>query len=210
MEEKRELVLNVTNRLLKTLGGLFAFCILFFVIFLLLGRTTIPVVVLVMSMGLFGGFISIQRRLKKLGCDDLRLMANSWAYIFLAPFSGSVLAVILYCLFISKMVQGGLFPEFEAGDGSSPADLTRLFNCHAKDYTDYAKLVVWSFLAGFSESLVTNVLGNFVSTATDSQNRVEQRAGTDRGSDASGRSHAAFLNSYAPEDEGLYDAYPGR
>ena len=22
------------------------------------------------------------------------------------------------------------------------------------------------------------------------------------------RSHAAFLNSYAPEDEGLYDAYP--
>jgi hypothetical protein len=25
-----------------------------------------------------------------------------------------------------------------------------------------------------------------------------------------GRSHAAFLNSYAPEDEGLYDAYPAR
>lgn len=23
------------------------------------------------------------------------------------------------------------------------------------------------------------------------------------------QSHAAFLNSYAPEDEGLYDAYPG-
>jgi hypothetical protein len=24
------------------------------------------------------------------------------------------------------------------------------------------------------------------------------------------RSHAAFLNGYAPEDEGLYDAYPAR
>lgn len=24
------------------------------------------------------------------------------------------------------------------------------------------------------------------------------------------RSHAAFLHSYAPEDEGLYDAYPTR
>jgi hypothetical protein len=24
------------------------------------------------------------------------------------------------------------------------------------------------------------------------------------------RSHAAFLSSYAPEDEGLYDAYPAR
>jgi ferredoxin len=24
------------------------------------------------------------------------------------------------------------------------------------------------------------------------------------------RSHSAFLNSYAPEDEGLYDAYPAR
>lgn len=24
------------------------------------------------------------------------------------------------------------------------------------------------------------------------------------------RSHAAFLNSYAPEDEGLYDDYPAR
>jgi hypothetical protein len=24
------------------------------------------------------------------------------------------------------------------------------------------------------------------------------------------RQHSAFLNSYAPEDEGLYDDYPGR
>ena len=24
------------------------------------------------------------------------------------------------------------------------------------------------------------------------------------------RDHSAFLNSYAPEDEGLYDAYPAR
>ena len=24
------------------------------------------------------------------------------------------------------------------------------------------------------------------------------------------RNHSAFLNGYAPEDEGLYDAYPGR
>ena len=24
------------------------------------------------------------------------------------------------------------------------------------------------------------------------------------------RTHAAFLNGYAPEDEGLYDAYPAR
>ena len=24
------------------------------------------------------------------------------------------------------------------------------------------------------------------------------------------RNHAAFLNGYAPEDEGLYDAYPAR
>ncbi len=24
------------------------------------------------------------------------------------------------------------------------------------------------------------------------------------------RNHSAFLNSYAPEDEGLYDAYPAR
>jgi hypothetical protein len=27
---------------------------------------------------------------------------------------------------------------------------------------------------------------------------------------ATTRSHTAFLNGYAPEDEGLYDAYPAR
>jgi hypothetical protein len=103
--------------------------------------------------------------------DDLLLLARSWVYILLSPLVGGVLALLLYILFISGLVEGDLFPRFEADADVSRGDdsnsLMALVRVHAASYEDYAKLVFWSFLGGYSEKFVTNIISRFESTQSD-------------------------------------------
>ena len=41
-----------------------------------------------------------------------------------------------------------------------------LFQVQGVGYKDYAKLIFWCFLAGYSESFVTNIISRFESTST--------------------------------------------
>lgn len=129
---------------------------------------------MVVLSGAIGGFISLQRRLKTMSRDDLLLLARSWVYVLLSPLVGGILALLLYFLFMADLLKGDLFPLFtevlptEAGDGSQPTSrtgLTLLFNIQGVGYADYAKLVFWCFLAGYSESFVTNIISSFESSA---------------------------------------------
>lgn len=126
----------------------------------------VPIWIVVMAFGVCGGFISVQRRLKTFEDDDLQLLAISWPYVFLSPVAGGVLSTILYMLFVSELLSGHLFPAFIPGSESG-MDFSRLMNCTAKDYTDYAKLTFWSFVAGFSESFVTDIIGSFAKSAQE-------------------------------------------
>jgi hypothetical protein len=69
-------------------------------------------VTIVIAADVIGGFVGLQRRLKDLTIQDLTLMSNSWIYTCLSPLVGGVLALLLYILFISKLVSGDLFPLF--------------------------------------------------------------------------------------------------
>jgi len=113
--------------------------------------------------GAIGGFVSIQRRLKRLPKADLSLFAESWVYIALAPLVGAVLALLVYLLFLSDLLgSGGLFPVFvEDSPIKNSQGIQRLFDQHGKSFQDYAKLLVWAFVAGFSETFVTNIIGQF-------------------------------------------------
>jgi hypothetical protein len=64
---------------------------------------------------------------------------------------GAVFSIVLMILFMSGLVKGGLFPEFSA--------LTLL----PTEHKDYALLFFWSFIAGFAEQFVPDVLDHFVS-----------------------------------------------
>jgi len=163
MATKIELVKQVTRRLFLSLFCLILLSILTVIVFRLAGKS-LSVFGAVMMFGIFGGFVSVQRRLKQLTHEDLELLATSWPYVFLSPVTGGALAVILYLMFIGKILAGDLFPAFVAGN-TTATDFSRLLECTAKDYSDYAKLMFWAFVAGFSESFVTDIISSFAKSA---------------------------------------------
>lgn len=122
----------------------------------------------VMLAGVVGGFVSLQRRIKTLSNDDLQLMAESSLYTWLAPITGGLLASVLHLLFLSGLLAGTLFPEFKAS-GSLSNDthgLVELLHMHCEKPEDYGKLLFWSFVAGFSEKFVVDIIGQFEQGAT--------------------------------------------
>jgi hypothetical protein len=62
--------------------------------------------------------------------------------ILVSPILGAVFAIILYFFFAGGLVTGSLFPEFKL----------------PLDGINVAKLVIWSFIAGFAERFVPDRL----------------------------------------------------
>lgn len=121
--------------------------------------------------GLIGGFVGLQRRLKELTVTDLELIAASWIYTCLSPLVGGMLALLLYVLFLSGLLSGDLFPHFEADENlENITSFTSIFNQHGSSYKEYAKLIFWCFIAGFSERFVTDVISRFEGAAVKSIN----------------------------------------
>ena len=167
-QERFDLVKHISCRLLKALLIWLVVCIAILVGSLLFsGR--VPVTMATLCFGILGGFISLHRRLKVMSIYDLRLLGGSWNYTILSPFVGGLLGSILYILFISELISGELFPKFvlDDDDRAKPGSLMfqDLLQVRAAEIADYAKLLIWSFIAGFSEKFVINVLGQFESSA---------------------------------------------
>jgi hypothetical protein len=145
---------------------------------------------IVLGLGALGAFVSLQRRLKSLSSDDLRLLAESWFHAWLSPLVGGILATVLYCLFLAGLLGGELFPSFcqgiltlpgnGAAEPNRPSGFAALFRCTADGPRDYAKLMFWSFLAGFSEKFVVDIIGHFESQGT----RQTQSSNEPRGTEA--------------------------
>lgn len=94
-------------------------------------------------------------------------VAASHAMIALRVGVGGTAAVILYFFFESGLVSGLAFPDLEAL-GFAPVHLAGTAEGAGAEHTplgvsvpnaDLSKLMVWSFLAGFSEKLVPTILG---------------------------------------------------
>jgi len=166
MSTKTSLVRDVSVRLLSALGILIGITLCIFLILIYTDKVaTLP---LVLIFGALGAFISLQRRLKELSEEDLKLIRNSRAFTWLAPVAGAVMAGILYLLFISGLLAGQLFPEFYLDEDVTVTaeGIARIFQIKSDEPSAYAKLLFWSFVAGFSERFVTDIIGQF---ATDAQ-----------------------------------------
>jgi len=127
-----------------------------------------PMVAVVVGLGALGGFVGLQRRLKGLPVEDLQLLATSWLYALLSPLVGGVLALVLYALFMSGLLAGELFPKL-CPETSKDVEYaySKLLRCAPETVTAYAKLFFWSFVAGFSERFVVDIIGQFEHQATE-------------------------------------------
>jgi len=154
-------LLKITKRLiLMTLFALIVVALLFGVT-LIFGKKFM-VSWACFGCGLIGGFVSIQQRLKKIGDEELELLSRSWFQILLIPIYGGVFALVLYLAFLGNIVDGAMFPKFYVPEFAIPPsseDMKKLFtSTYPAAGVDFAKLIFWSFLAGFSERLVPQII----------------------------------------------------
>ena len=122
------------------------------------------------SCGIIGGFVSMQQRLRKLSDDELGLLAGSFFQIVLVPIFGGVFALVLYCMFLSGILSGDLFPAFympmPSPDGPDTAFVSSLLlKTYPATGPDLAKFLFWSFVAGFSERFVPQFVTSFAAKA---------------------------------------------
>jgi hypothetical protein len=163
MNERITQLRTVSNRLVWSLAALVAVGISGALIAGWYSRP-LPTPVAVLFVGFVGGFVGLQRRLKTLPAEDLTLLANSWVSIALSPIAGAILAELVYLLFISGLLAGNMFPTFVPDNqGGTSQGFKAILEVHCPAASDYAMVLFWSFVAGFSEKFVTNIISQFES-----------------------------------------------
>lgn len=112
-------------------------------------------------MGALGGFISSQRRMQSIAGvgESLTDMTNLYFWsstLAASAMSGAVFATVLYMLFAGGLVQGKLFPILMGAEFRAAPE-------------DFAKLLIWSFIAGFAERFVPDTLDRLVAKSAKEQ-----------------------------------------
>jgi hypothetical protein len=152
----------VTYKLVSlTAACMFLLLIIFYVVNLRqLDKTYL--VAYVFLAGLIGGFVSIQQRLPTIGVNELRELSSSWLSILLIPINGGIFALVLMLLFLSGIIEGAMFPEYTHAsidhEKLIESFVLWLTTTFPKSGPDIAKLLFWSFVAGFSERFVPQII----------------------------------------------------
>lgn len=116
----------------------------------------LPFLMSIVVPGIVGGLISTVQRIQVAHFDknadlDLAQLERGNSGIYLSPFLGGVFALVLFFLFAGGFVMGDLFPKVTV-------DSLLVSGIESLEYKDMAKIVIWSFLAGFAEKLVPDRL----------------------------------------------------
>ncbi len=162
MSTRRQNTLIITKRLIILSGATLLIISLVFGSSLYFGGKLMMSWVCLMC-GILGGFVSIQQRMKDISTEELNLLAKSWYQALLIPIYGGIFALVLYLFFISELLTGQFFPAFSfptVSPNGLDTDSLRDFltNTYPKTGQDFAKLLIWSFIAGFSERFVPQVI----------------------------------------------------
>ncbi|KAA9340324.1 hypothetical protein [Adhaeribacter soli] len=129
----------------------------------------VPPILIVIYAGAMGGLISMLQRYNNLPregdpINSIPGLMQYWSRMFIPAINGAFFAALLYIILIGKLISGGPFPEFAESpfsNGSSISDF--LLESVPDSPGSYAKLIVWSFIAGFAERFVPETLTRFVS-----------------------------------------------
>ena len=144
----------------------------------LIAQLRLPFILLVMLSGMLGAFFSALTRLYNIDQISVALISplatkldgrHLLMYSFVPLMVGAIGSVALYWGFVSKLVEGGLFPKLCCkGEAMTCTQLVEVLNNYGpKEAADYGKVLIWAVIAGFSERFVPDLLQ---SLAAQSQN----------------------------------------
>jgi hypothetical protein len=119
---------------------------------------TTYVLVMTASIGAMGGFVSLLQRLKNSPgsyTDELLELQHAHVSVLCQAVSlGGIFALVLLAMFEGGIVSGAVFPSAPTGDIS----FTRLGGAIYDSAAELAKVMFWSFVAGFAERLVPDMI----------------------------------------------------
>jgi hypothetical protein len=152
----RRLIILTAGALLF-FGGLFALTLYF--------ESRLMISWVVFVCGIIGGFVSIQQRVKRIPDKELSLLCGSWFQILLIPIFGAVFSLVLYCIFLSGLLNSNIFPVFHfpvpPKTGANTDFIVKVLReTYPLTGPDLAKLIFWSFVAGFAERFVPQIISN--------------------------------------------------
>lgn len=115
--------------------------------------------------GFLGAYLSrliaFQNTAVALSVDDLE-NGYSWHFLMVRLLVGGLSSVILYFVISGHLIGGELFPAPENGASGGFGDLWTVHNGAGMPYegpsANFAKLIVWCFIAGFSERFLPDSL----------------------------------------------------
>lgn len=136
-----------------------------------LGQIAVTMIVFVILPGGLGALFSrlqtFQSELSTLNYDRIVSYFQP-RYVFIRLLVGAVGAITLYFVFLGSLLGGSLFPTLTQVDAQTGATALIVAGS-GPDLINAGKLMFWSFLAGFSERLVTGTLGRFEKKAEEAQ-----------------------------------------
>jgi hypothetical protein len=160
--ERQQFLQLITKKLvILTSGSMVIVAIIFYLIELNKGERAY-LVFYVFLTGVIGGFVSIQQRLPEIGLSELRELSTSLFTILLIPINGGIFAMVLMAMFVSGILEGALFPRYIHAvidrDDLVYSFVSWLKTTFPASGPDIAKLLFWSFVAGFSERFVPQII----------------------------------------------------
>jgi hypothetical protein len=167
-ERYRGHIVKTTSLLLGiwliVVGGLSSLCFWY-------DQVLVGTLLLVMFAGATGGFVSLQRRVQSIPTDGDPLysifqLENGLTSVYLSPLSGAIFAVVLFLIFLANLVGGMIFPKVTGFDFQLGAVGWKAIP-PTEPAVEYAKLMVWSFIAGFAERFVPDALDRLVNRGKD-------------------------------------------
>jgi hypothetical protein len=126
----------------------------------------VPLLPVIILAGVLGAFFSaLMRLVDKAGAALITSTAQNLRgryllmYSLIPPVIGAIAAVVLYLVFVGKFFESPFFPKIGCLADKPCISLLDLMNYYwPSSPEDYGKALVWSFIAGFSERLVPDVL----------------------------------------------------
>ena len=119
-----------------------------------------PVLLYVILGGVVGTAVDLSNKIPILS-DQQNLYAVLTMIVWKLMVAG-ILSVFCYVVFASGLIQGSMFPQFQYGpteNSGAYSDMeTFLREVKPKTNPDMAKVLVWSFMAGFSEKFFSGFL----------------------------------------------------